>query len=255
MPFLKAANLSHRFEDDFGRLVLNQIDLSVPEGAFVALVGTSGIGKSTLLQILGGLIPPTEGRITLNDRPLSQTHYSIGIVFQRDNLFPWRTVRENVALPLELQQVAAGEIQQRVAEMLALVGLRESADFYPAQLSGGMAQRVALARALIHRPDLLLLDEPFGALDALTREKMGQELLRIWQARPTTVVMVTHSIPEAVFLADEVLVMNGTNGRKDYPATISHHIPIGIPRPRAFAIQTDPEFLNCVARVREALSN
>lgn len=256
MSFLKAENISHRYNDDpLERLILDRINLAVSEGAFVALVGVSGIGKSTLLRVLGGLITATKGTVTLGGRPVWESDQSIGIVFQKDNLFPWRTVWENIALPLELQDMPADQIQARVKEMLALIDLPEAGDQFPAQLSGGMAQRVALARALIHEPDLLLLDEPFGALDALTREKMGQELLRIWQARPVTVVMVTHSIPEAVFLADRVLVMNGHPGTNAYPASLTQALPIDLPRPRAVEMQKSASFLECVDRVRDALEN
>jgi NitT/TauT family transport system ATP-binding protein len=164
---------------------------------------------------------------------------------------PWRTVADNVRLPLELGQLRSAAVNQsdseRVDELLQLVGLADYAQAYPAQLSGGMAQRVAIARALIHRPSLLLLDEPFGALDALTREKMGQELLRIWQAHPVTVLMVTHSINEAVLLADEVLVMNGR------PATITDRFRIDLPRPRAFEMQRTAAFQDYAAAVRGAI--
>jgi NitT/TauT family transport system ATP-binding protein len=174
-------------------------------------------------------------------------------VFQRDNLMPWRTVADNVRLPLELGQRRRDDVllaqpdDERVEEVLQLVGLGDYAQAYPAQLSGGMAQRVAIARALVHRPSLLLLDEPFGALDALTREKMGQELLRIWQARPVTVLMVTHSIGEAVLLADEVLVMNGR------PATITDRFQIDLPRPRHFEMQRTAAFQDYAAAVRGAI--
>lgn len=255
MSLLEATNVTHLFDDDpQKRLILRDINLSVAERSFVALVGVSGIGKSTLLRILGGLIYPTKGTVNLAGRPVQESNQSIGIVFQKDNLFPWRTAWQNIALPLELQQRSPAEIEQRVGDMIRLVDLEGADDQYPAQLSGGMAQRVALGRALIHEPDLLLLDEPFGALDALTREKMGQELMRIWQARPVTVVMVTHSIPEAVFLADAVLVMNGANGTNQYPASISRHIPIDLPRPRDLAVQKSSSFLGCADEIREALA-
>ncbi len=251
MSFLVAEHISHRYPD--GKQVLADISLATPERTFMALVGSSGIGKSTLLRILAGLIHPTSGRVLLNGQPPELSTQSIGIVFQKDNLLPWRTVSENIALPLEVSGTAAGRIADRVREMLTLVGLSEAGGLYPAQLSGGMAQRVALARALIHRPDLLLLDEPFGALDALTRERMGQELLRIWQAQPVTVVMVTHSISEAVFLADQIMILNGTASQNGGPATVTRLIDIPIQRPRAFDVQTRPEFLACVSDVRQAL--
>jgi NitT/TauT family transport system ATP-binding protein len=212
-----------------------------------------------LLRIIAGLLPPTSGFVRLADlapEGPEMLHSSLGIVFQRDNLMPWRTVADNVRLPLELDHrprnhrkpaAANRSDDERVEEVLQLVGLGGNAQAYPAQLSGGMAQRVAIARALVHQPSLLLLDEPFGALDALTREKMAQELLRIWQARPVTVLMVTHSIDEAVLLADEVVVMNGR------PATITHRFPIELPRPRAFEMQRTAAFQDYAAAVRGAI--
>jgi NitT/TauT family transport system ATP-binding protein len=249
--FLTAVHLNYVFED--GPLhVLADISLTIEAGAFVVLVGPSGVGKSTLLRLLAGLLRPSTGQITLDGQPASQSRDPIGLVFQRDNLMPWRTVTENVRLPLELQGKNGRVPQRHVQEMIELVGLAGFEQSYPAQLSGGMAQRVALARALVHQPQLLLLDEPFGALDALTRERMGQELLRIWQAMPVTVFMVTHSIYEAVLLADTVLVMRGEpgNGR---PATITHHIPIHLPRPRHFEMEGTAEFQKYAAKIRAAI--
>jgi NitT/TauT family transport system ATP-binding protein len=244
-PFLTVENVGHTFTS--GLPVLADISLTVEAGAFVALVGQSGVGKSTLLRLLAGLLRPTNGKVMLHGAPPRQNGDPIGIVFQRDNLMPWRTAYENVRLPLELQGINGRQADQQVQEVLSLVGLAGFADSYPAQLSGGMAQRVAIARALVHKPSLLLLDEPFGALDALTRERMGQELLRIWQAMPVTVVLVTHSIPEAVFLADEVLVMNGR------PGTITHRIPVCLPRPRRFEMQAMAAFQACSGQIRQAI--
>lgn len=238
-PILVADEICHTFEPD--TRVLDDVSLSIARGAFVALVGASGVGKSTLLRILGGLIEPQSGSVAFDN------HGPVGIVFQRDNLMPWRTAYQNVALPLELQGVKSAEIDDRVLAILDLVGLAGAEHSYPAQLSGGMAQRVALARALVHEPSLLLLDEPFGSLDALTRERMGQELLRIWHAVPVTVFMVTHSIPEAVLLADEVLVL----GQR--PGTIVARIPIEMPRPRTLESQFSAESQRCQAIVRDAI--
>lgn len=246
-PFMKVENVGHWYAADAP--VLADISMLIEERDFVALVGPSGVGKSTLLKILGGLLEPTVGSVLLNGQSLSESAHSVGIVFQQDNLMPWRTVRENIRLPLEIQMPQA-KPNGRIDDLLDLVGLANAGDLYPGQLSGGMAQRVALARALVHEPEILLLDEPFGALDALTRERMGQELLRIWQAKPVTVLMVTHSIMEAVFLADQVVVMNGRDGDA---ATLTQMIEIPIPRPRHLENQLTAEFLNCVTAVRAAI--
>lgn len=250
-PFLALQHASFNYADD-GTQVLEDISLKVPQGAFLAIVGSSGIGKSTLLRIIGGLLTPSIGRVMFNGRPISEGKASIGIAFQKDNLMPWRTAYENVRLPLELQGVNNAEANRRVEAMLDLVGLRDFENSYPTQLSGGMAQRVAIARALVHSPSLLLLDEPFGSLDALTRERMGQELLRIWQAMPVTVFLVTHSIDEAVLLADEVLVIGSVSG-KGLPATITHRFPIAIQRPRHLEVRTSAAFLTYQSAIREAI--
>jgi NitT/TauT family transport system ATP-binding protein len=245
--FLTLRRVGLAFTDN-GDHVLADVSLTVPAGAFVALVGLSGVGKSTLLRIIGGLLRPSSGEVRLMGADPRASAAPIGVVFQRDNLMPWRTVADNVRLPLEMQPDSEGGAPpERVAEALALVGLEGQGGSYPAQLSGGMAQRVALARALVHRPALLLLDEPFGALDALTRERMAQELLGIWQASPVTVLMVTHSITEAVLLADEVLVMNGR------PATITDRMTIDLPRPRSPELQATADFQAYAAAIRAAI--
>ncbi len=265
--FLTLRDVGLIYSDNDGRQrdhVLDGVALDVPIGAFVALVGTSGVGKSTLLRVIAGLLPPSTGSVRLLGADPRTLDAPIGIVFQRDNLMPWRTVAENVRLPLEIHDrpgqslgrvgapatadgLATLDTSAQVLDALALVGLEAQADSYPAQLSGGMAQRVALARALVHHPALLLLDEPFGALDALTRERMAQELLRIWQARPVTVLMVTHSIGEAVLLADEVLVLNGR------PATITDRFAIDLPRPRAPELTATAAFQATAAAIRAAI--
>ena len=241
-PFLSAQHITHTFED--GLTVLQDVSLQMHEGEFVALVGPSGVGKSTLLRILGGLLQPTSGELCVAN---GNGNGRIGIVFQKDNLMPWRTAYQNVKLPLELAGVRRVEADTRVYEMLELVGLQGFEQSFPEQLSGGMAQRVAIARALVHKPSLLLLDEPFGALDALTRERLGMELLQIRQIMPVTVLLVTHSINEAVLLADKVLVMGNR------PATITHQIESCLPRPRQIEMQGTPDFQQCAMAVRKAI--
>ncbi|HET6444899.1 MAG TPA: ABC transporter ATP-binding protein [candidate division Zixibacteria bacterium] len=244
-PLLSAESVAHTFPD--GVMAISDISLTINRGSYVSLVGPSGVGKSTLLRIIGGILKPSEGEIHLKGAGSLREGDPIGIVFQRDNLMPWRTVTDNIRLPLELRNDYANDGRGETVEMIELVGLSGFENSYPAQLSGGMAQRVAIARALIHRPSLLLLDEPFGSLDAITRERMGQELLRIWHAMPVTVFMVTHSIPEAVLLSDEVLVMTGQ------PGTLTAHFPISLPRPRQVDMQLSAEFQAYASQVRSAI--
>ena len=244
-PFIEVIDVSHTFTD--GVSAVSDISLTIRRGAFVCLVGASGVGKSTLLRIIGGLLKPTSGEVLVRGNGANRDSEPIGIVFQRDNLMPWRTVVDNIRLPLELQSVPKGEAKDRVKELINLVGLEGFENSFPSQLSGGMAQRVALARALIHRPLLLLLDEPFGSLDALTRERMNEELLRIWRAMPVTVFMVTHSIPEAVLLADKILVMTGRPGK------ITGQIAIDLARPRLLEMQGSPDFQIYMNTVRDKI--
>ncbi len=223
------------------------ISLQVEAGEFVCIVGPSGCGKTTLLRILGGLLQPTRGHVMLKGEPLTGPRPEVGYVFQHANLMPWRSVLRNVALPLELQRLPAGEIQTRAQAVLKLVGLQGFEHSYPRQLSGGMAQRAALARTLVHAPELLLLDEPFGALDAITRERMNLELLGIRQAYAYTAVMVTHSISEAVFLADRVFVMSQRPGR------IVAEVAVPLPYPRTLELMGAPEFASLTREVRRAI--
>ena len=239
--------VSKRFKG--GTIALEDIDLEIESGEFVSLIGPSGCGKSTLLRIIGDLIEPSSGATTVNGKPAREARrdHDYGIVFQDAVLYEWRTVARNIALPLELAGWDRERRQKRVAEMLALVELEGFGEHHPWQLSGGMQQRVAIARALSFDPALLLMDEPFGALDEMTRERLNVELLRIWEASGSTVVFVTHSIAEAVFLSTRVVVMSPRPGR------ISKVIPIDLPRPRSTATREDPRFFELATEVREAL--
>lgn len=205
---------------------LRDISFEVEAGEFVTLLGRSGCGKTTLLRILGGLLEPEAGKIYIRGHLLSKPRREMGFVFQTPSLLPWRTVLSNVALPLEIQKENRLSAEDKGLELLELVGLLGFENAYPHELSLGMQQRVSIARALIHDPSILLLDEPFASLDAITREQMNLELMRIWEARRKTVVMVTHNIQEAIFLADRVLIMSPR------PGHIEAIVPIDLPRPR-----------------------
>jgi NitT/TauT family transport system ATP-binding protein len=232
-----------------GTVALEDIDVEIEQGEFVSLIGPSGCGKSTLLRIIGDLIQPSAGNVTVNGKPARQARrdHDYGIVFQDAVLYDWRTVARNIALPLELAGWSREQRTNRIGEMLDLVELRGFGEHHPWQLSGGMQQRVAIARALSFDPALLLMDEPFGALDEMTRERLNAELLRIWQASGSTVVFVTHSIAEAVFLSTRVIVMSPRPGR------ISKIIPIDLGQPRTGATREDPRFFELATEVREAL--
>jgi NitT/TauT family transport system ATP-binding protein len=213
---LTATGVGHEFRDRNGRTVraLDGIDFSLTRGDFFSVIGPSGCGKSTLLEIIAGLVAPTEGRVIFEDRPVNGTvPDGIGVVFQEDASFPWLTVWENVAFGLRRARVDAGEIERRVAYALRFMGLTEFAKAHPAQLSGGMRQRVCIARTLVQQPRLILLDEPFAALDQQTRLVMGDELLRLWRESGATVILITHSLDEAAMLSDRIGVMSGRPGR------------------------------------------
>jgi NitT/TauT family transport system ATP-binding protein len=245
---LAAEHISHTYSDPSGNVyALNDISLQLSRESFVCLVGPSGCGKSTLLRILAGLLPPTAGRVLLEGRPITRAQRRIGVVFQKANLMPWRTVHANLSLPLELAGLPASERLQRTEALLDLTGLTGFANAYPGALSGGMAQRVAIGRALIHNPEVLLLDEPFGALDALTRETMSEELLRMWAKHRKTVLMVTHSIPEAVLLADRVMVMSPRPGR------LVCDLPVPLPRPRSLDLLHRPDFVALTEQLRRSI--
>jgi len=248
-PILTASHLHKAFDSrQADRLAaIEDVSFSVRPGEFLTVVGPSGCGKTTLLRLLAGLIPPDAGEVRLHGHPLTEPCAEIGLVFQQANLMPWRSVAGNVHLPLEVAHVPPAQAAERVRAALQTVGLAEFAANFPHELSGGMQQRVAIARALVHRPEILLLDEPFGALDAMTRERLNEELLRLWQSQGKTVVMVTHSIQDAVFLADRVLVLSQRPGRV---VTI---IPVDLPRPRDMSQVYGGAFGALVALVRQAI--
>lgn len=238
-------NVSKTFPAKAGKVeALGGIELDVARHEFVSVLGPSGCGKSTLLRIVAGLIPASGGDVLVRGQKLNGPSAEVGIVFQSPVLLPWRTVLENIELQVEVRRLDRAAFREKARRLIALVGLDGFADSYPFQLSGGMQQRVSLCRALIHDPSLLLMDEPFGALDAMTREHMGIELQRVWMETQKTVLFITHSIAEAVFLSDRIVVMSARPGR------IEEIIPINIPRPRSLDAMKDPRFHAAVDRAR-----
>jgi NitT/TauT family transport system ATP-binding protein len=223
---------------------LKDVNLGIANGEFVSVVGPSGCGKTTLLKILAGILRRSSGDVTIEGRAVIGPSREIGVVFQAPVLLPWRNVLQNVMVPVEVQKRERGKFEERARQLLAMVGLAGFESKYPGELSGGMQQRVGICRALVHDPSFLLMDEPFGALDAMTREQMNEELQRIWTDSKKTVLLVTHSIPEAVYLADRVVVMTPRPGR------IVDIVPVDLPRPRTLAMHNTPEFGRFVARIR-----
>jgi NitT/TauT family transport system ATP-binding protein len=246
----RSAGVGKTFGTESGGVrALEGIDLTIAQGEFVSLIGPSGCGKSTLLRLIGDLTAPTAGSIEVNGKPARRARLDrdYGMVFQAPVLMDWRTVAKNIELPLEVMGFAREERQKRSGELLKLVELEGFAGRHPWQLSGGMQQRVAIARALAFDPKLLLMDEPFGALDEMTRERMNLELMQIWQRTRTTVVFVTHSIPEAVFLSTRVVVMSARPGR------IAKMVDIDLPQPRNVETREQERYFELVTEVREAL--
>ncbi|MCX4514181.1 ABC transporter ATP-binding protein [Streptomyces sp. NBC_01619] len=227
---------------------LHEVSLDVAMGEFVAIVGPSGCGKSTLLKLVAGLLKPSAGQVRLNGEQVNGPRHDIGYVFQRAALLEWRSARRNILIQAEMRRMPSVLARARADELIAMTGLTGFEDAYPHELSGGMQQRVALCRALLHEPPVLLMDEPFGALDALTREQMNMELNRIWRETGTTVLLVTHSISEAVYLADRVVVMSPR------PGTITEIIDVGLPAERDYT-QTlaRPEFHEATGHIRDLL--
>jgi len=232
----------------FGDLeAIRHLSFDVGDGEFLSVLGPSGCGKSTLLMMVAGLIDPTAGEIRIQGARVTGPRREIGVVFQSPVLLPWRTVLQNVLFPIELLKLPRPHYRRRAMELLRMAKIDEFAGVLPRQLSGGMRQRVAICRALVHDPNILLMDEPFSALDAITRDEMAVELQRIWQVNRKTVIFVTHSIREAAFLSDRVLVM----GRR--PATIIDELTIELPRPRPIAVTEDETFNRLVRHLRKAI--
>jgi NitT/TauT family transport system ATP-binding protein len=226
---------------------LGGVSMGLRENEFVTLVGTSGCGKSTLLSVVAGLIEQTSGQVQVDGHPVTGPGRDRGVVFQTYTLFPWLSARQNVEFALQGEKMNRAERRDVALEHLAMVGLGAREDAYPHELSGGMKQRVAIARALCYRPRILLMDEPFGALDAQTRLLMQELLTRIWESHRLTVLFVTHDVDEAVFISDRVVVMTNR------PGTIKEEVLVDLPRPRAFELQTTPEFLDLRSRVLSSI--
>lgn len=236
--------ISKTYEANGGDIVaLETVKFDIGAHEFVSIVGPSGCGKSTLLMILSGLLPPSAGVVEIGEQAVNGPYTKLGIVFQQDVLLDWRTVLQNVMLQADIRGLDKAAMRLRARELLRLVQLEAFEDMYPHHLSGGMRQRVAICRALLHDPDLLLMDEPFGALDAFTRDQLNIDLLRFWHETCKTVIFVTHSIPEAVFLSDRVIVMTPRPGR------IEDIVTIDLPRPRRLSMRDTPEFTDYTRRI------
>jgi NitT/TauT family transport system ATP-binding protein len=248
-PEIVLQGVRHVFAADGQPLVaLDGLDLTVRTGEFVALVGESGCGKSTLLRLVAGLLRPTAGRVLLGGEPVRAPREDVALVFQRSVLLEWRTVLDNVLLPVEIRRLPKAAYRAEALGLLALLGLAGFERRRPRQLSGGMQQRVALAQALLLRPAVLLLDEPFGALDAITREQLNLELLHLWEARRSTVLFVTHDLAEAVFLADRVVLLTRRPGR------VAAEFPVPLPRPRTLDQRYSAAFIDLCRTIKYAMA-
>lgn len=255
MTAIHLHEVGKRYDTDSGSVVaLSPTTVTISEGELVVLLGPSGCGKTTMLRLIAGLIAPSEGRVQVGGRDLwaggrrdPAAVSELGVVFQDANLFPWYTIERNIALPLSMRGASRAEQRARAHELAATVGIAGFEQRWPRELSGGMRQRAAIARALSYDPRVLLMDEPFGALDAMTRDAMNLELQRIWQQTRCTIVLVTHSISEAVFLADRIVLLSPRPGRVD------HIVEVGFPRPRRAEVQADPAFATLCADLRARL--
>ncbi len=243
-------NIEMKYTNNNGDVTtaLNGVSLDILNGEFISLLGPSGCGKTTILRIIADLLKPTSGIVTISGKTPRQIRleHQYGIVFQNPVLYDWRTVKKNICLPLELLKWKKQEQEERAMEMLDLVGLSHCADMHPYQLSGGMQQRVGIARALAMDPEILLMDEPFSALDEFTRERLNEDLLKIWQKTGKTILFVTHNIPESVFLSEKVFVLSA------HPGRLSAVIDIDLPRPRTAEMRDSPEFYSLVAKIRDS---
>ena len=248
---IRVAGLNKTYRTREGRDIeaLRDVSFTIDEGELITVVGPSGCGKSTLLKILAGILRRTSGSVSIGDRKVDGPSRDVGVVFQAPVLLPWRNVLQNVLVPVEIQKLDRPRFEQRARDYLKLVGLEGFEQKYPNELSGGMQQRVGISRALVHDPTFLLMDEPFGALDAMTREYMNLELLRIWSESKKTVLLVTHSIPEAAFLADRVIVMSPRPGR------IAEILRIELPRPRTLEMINSERFGQYVSAIRRHFSS
>jgi NitT/TauT family transport system ATP-binding protein len=245
---IAARHLSVVFGDGANSVeALKDVSLDIDSGEFVSLVGESGCGKTTLLRIIAGLVKPTTGEVQIGDQPVRGPMSEIGFVFQKPVLLDWRKITENVLLPVEIAGLKKSEKRGRAAELLRLLGLERFSNHYPGQLSGGMQQRVSIARTLIMNPSVLLMDEPFGALDAITREQLNLELLEIWQRQRSTCVFVTHDIPESILLSDRVFLMTRRPGR------IQEEFRIDLPRPRTLEMRYSNEFTRMARDIKHAM--
>jgi NitT/TauT family transport system ATP-binding protein len=249
-PLIRVSGLRKEYavDGDESVVAIDRVDFDVADGEFVSLVGPSGCGKSTLLQILAGILAPSRGEIMLAGRAVRGPRRDVGVVFQEATLLPWLTVIDNVLLPAVVHKLDRTKFRARAEELLVLVKLQGLENRYPYELSGGMQQRVSIARALLNDPAMILMDEPFGALDAMTREQMNLELLGIWARAKKTIVLITHSIQEAVLLSDRVVVLSAR------PGSVIDIIPIELPRPRSFQMLSSPEFGAAALRIRELLT-
>jgi len=249
IPEIKLENIEMRYQTETADvLALHQVSLDIAKGEFVSLLGPSGCGKTTLLRLMADLIEPTGGSLTVAGKSAKEARMAqkYGIVFQSPVLYDWRKVKDNITLPLELMGTKKSVREEKALELLELVGLQGFADKYPWQLSGGMQQRVAIARALSMEPEILLMDEPFSALDEFTRERLNEELLSVWSKVQSTIVFVTHSIPESIFLSDRVFVLS------PHPGRLSAIVDIPLPRPRTAEMRNSPQFFELIARIRDS---